>query len=184
MAGQPWNTLDRFLDLRSRWMTLIGEHLETETGEVLEYWRVERADSAIVLPLWHNDLLLPLPMFRPGVGEATLDFPGGRVPTGKTATEVVPGILKKELGIAAEAIAHLKPVNPQGWAINSSFSNQRLYGFVAQLHPDAIVPAELLGARYPATAAGVRELLQPLSCLQCRAVLLEWWQASGLAIEQ
>jgi hypothetical protein len=184
MAEQTWKTLDRFLDLRSRWMTLIGEHLETETGEVLEYWRVERADSAIVLPLWQHHLLLPLPMFRPGVGEATLDFPGGRVPTGKTAAEVVSEILSKELGIPAEAIERLEPVNSQGWAINSSFSNQRLYGFVAQLHSDASVSAALLGARYPATAAGVGELLQQLSCLQCRAVLLEWWQANALAIEE
>ncbi|MGB7415229.1 MAG: hypothetical protein WA902_13575 [Thermosynechococcaceae cyanobacterium] len=40
---------DRFLKLDSPWMTVIGEHLQTQTGEHLEYWRIEKADSVIQL---------------------------------------------------------------------------------------------------------------------------------------
>lgn len=186
MAAQDWKTLDQFLHLRSRWFTLIGEHLETEQGEVLEYWRVERADSVIILTLHQDHFILPPPMFRPGISQATLDFPGGRVPDGKTPDQMILAVLQKELGIDATAIAQLTPINPQGWTVNSSFSNQQLHGFVAQLQPDVEIPAAHVGVKYPATAAGVQDLLQVLTCLQCRALLLEWWlQQSGLSpIEQ
>jgi 8-oxo-dGTP pyrophosphatase MutT (NUDIX family) len=167
-----WRVQDRFLELRSRWTTLIGEHLETEQGEQLEYWRVERADSAIVLPIHRDALLLPAPMYRPGISAATWDFPGGRVPAGETPIHVAPRILRKELGVAPSAIAQITPLNETGWAVNSSFSNQRLYGFVAQLQPEAtLLPTAV---SYPLTETGLRDLLQLLTCLQCRAVLLEW----------
>lgn len=178
-SGSHWQTLDRFLELRSRWTTLIGEHLATEQGEVLEYWRVERADSAIVLPILQQQWLLPLPQYRPGVGAATLDFPGGRVPADKTPLAVVPLILEKELGVQADAIAQITPINATGWAVNSSFSNQRLYGFVAQLQPDANLPADRIGSRYPISHTGMRDLRQVLHCSQCRALLLEWWLQQG-----
>jgi hypothetical protein len=50
-SDQPWRIQDRFLELHSRWMTLIGEHLQDHRGEILKYWRIEKADSVIVLPI-------------------------------------------------------------------------------------------------------------------------------------
>jgi hypothetical protein len=32
-----WQVHDRFLDLKTRWLTLIGEHWNTDQGEQLEY---------------------------------------------------------------------------------------------------------------------------------------------------
>lgn len=179
--NSPWETLDRFVEIDSRWLKLIGEHLRDERGKVLEYWRVEKADSAIALTIQNDKLLLPAPMYRPGLGKATLDFPGGRVSVGQTPVEAVPGILERELGVREEAIARLTPLNPDGWPVNSSFSNQKLYGFAVELHSMAEVSRELLGATYATTPAGIRELLQDLSCLQCRAVLLEWLVANDLS---
>ena len=72
------------------------------------------------------------------------------------------------------AIARIRPLNAIGWAINSSFSNQKLYGFVAELHPKATVNPEHIGAAYSVEPAGIRDLLKKLNCLQCRALLLEW----------
>ncbi|OLP17383.1 NUDIX hydrolase [Leptolyngbya sp. 'hensonii'] len=171
-----WQIHDRFLELRSRWMTLIGEHLLTETGEQLEYWRVERADSVIILPIQADRLLLPPPAYRPGVGHCTLDFPGGRVPTGQTAAEAIPGILQRELGLPPQMIEDLQTLNVEGWPINSSFSNQKLFGFVAEIHPDVRLSPESIGTTVLITEGGIQDLLQHLTCLQCRAVLLEWWQ--------
>ena len=82
--------------------------------------------------------------------------------------------MKRELGVTESAIARIQPLNAIGWAINSSFSNQKLYGFVAELHPTATVNPELLGAEYSITPDGIRDLLKKLTCLQCRALLLEW----------
>jgi len=174
VLGHYWQLRDRFVEMRSPWLTLIGEHLQDERGQVLEYWRIEKADSAVILPILNGHLILPTPNYRPGVGEPTLDFPGGRVAQGQSPSDVVRGILQREIGVASEEIAQITPLNTQGWAVNSSFSNQKLYGFVVNLQPTATIPANRIAATYPITQQGIHTLLQDLSCLQCRAVLMEW----------
>ena len=174
MNAKDWQIHDRFLELNSRWITLIGEHLQDPQGRVLEYWRVEKAHSVIILPIQNHQLILPPPMYRPGVGRATWDFPGGRVPAEKKPDEIASVILQRELGVVAEEIARLTPLNNQGWAVNSSFSNQKLYGFVANLQPTAQIIPEFIGSIYPTTKEGIQSLLKSLTCLQCRAVLMEW----------
>jgi hypothetical protein len=77
VLGHYWQLRDRFVEMRSPWLTLIGEHLQDERGQVLEYWRIEKADSAVILPILNGHLILPTPNYRPGVGEPTLDFPVG-----------------------------------------------------------------------------------------------------------
>jgi hypothetical protein len=176
MKSADWQIRDRFLELRSPWLTVIGEHLqEPQQGQILEYWRVEKADSAIVLPIQNHQLILPPPTYRPGVGKATLDFPGGRIPAGEQPIAVVPTILQRELGVAVEDIAQIAPLNDRGWAVNSSFSNQKLYGFVANLHSTAKIPANFVGDSYATNDSDIQSLLKSLTCLQCRALLLEWW---------
>lgn len=175
-TGQPWQQQSyRIFEIRSDWLTLIGEHLQDEQGKILEYWRVEKADSAIILAIQNHHLILPPPMYRPGLQTVTLDFPGGRVPPTENPTAAVANILHRELGIAKEGIAQITPLNTQGWAVNSSFSNQRVYGFVAELHLTIEIPPAKIGSTYPTTPAGIQSLLNSLTCLQCRAMLLEWW---------
>ncbi len=58
---RPWQTLDKFVEISSPWLKLIGEHLRDDRQRVIEYWRVEKADSAIALTLQNDKLLLPLP---------------------------------------------------------------------------------------------------------------------------
>ncbi|MEQ8963100.1 MAG: NUDIX hydrolase [Coleofasciculus sp. C2-GNP5-27] len=171
---RPWQTLDRFVEIRSPWLTLIGEHLQDDQGRILDYWRVEKADSVVIVTIQAGKFLLPAPTYRPGVREATLDFPGGRVNPEQTPVTAVPGIVSRELGVSEDAIATLTPLNSTGWAINSSFSNQSLYGFVAELDPAVAVNPNRIDTTYPTTSAGIHSLLQELTCLQCRAVLLEW----------
>ncbi len=178
-SALAWERGDRFFELQSPWLTLIGEHWRDDRQQSLEYWRVEKADSAIVLPLCQGQLLLPPPSYRPGLGKSTLDFPGGRVPVGQSAAAAIPTIVQRELQIPPDSIQQLDPLNSEGWAVNSSFSNQRLYGFVAQLDA-AILATEVAPhwLHYATTPAGVRDLLAVLTCLQCRALLLEWWLAN------
>ena len=170
-----WKTLERFVEIRSPWLTLIGEKLQDERQQILDYWRVEKADSVVIITIQNDRFLLPKSYYRPGLGRATLDFPGGRVLPKQTAVDAVPKILSRELGIGESDIIDLKPLNKIGWAINSSFSNQKLYGFVAEIGSEITVTPELLTpAIYTTNAIGVNNLLQDLTCLQCRAVLLEW----------
>jgi hypothetical protein len=96
--------------------------------------------------------------------------------------DVVISILRRELGVASNNVQSIQMLNQQnGWPINSSFSNQELYGFVATLQEDCqLDPSRLHRISYVADDRGqVRTLLTELSCLQCRAVLLEWMFATS-----
>lgn len=167
-----WRSLDELVRIQSKWLTVIAEKWLTDAGETLEYWRVEKADSAIVLPLQGNDLICLPPTFRVGVRRATVDFPGGRVGADQDPIASVPQILTRELGITPEAIQAIIPISEQPWPINSAFSNQRVWGFVAELTPRAKIPK--VGGKFRLGSADISQLLAQLECLQCRAVLLEW----------
>ncbi len=171
MNEQPWQFQETILSLQTGWLTLLGEKLKTPQGELLDYWRVEKADSVIVLPVYQQHLLLPPPVYRPGVGRFTWDFPGGRRSDDQNLQDAATAILERELGVAG----CLSPINQVGWPINSSFSNQHLYGFVAEIRSDAVLIPDKLGATYPLTNQGIQSLLNRLICLQCRSLLMEWW---------
>lgn len=180
MTSQPWETLSRFVAISSPWLTLFGEKLKDDQGQILDYWRVEKADSVIVIPVQNQFLLFPKSSYRPGIQKITLDFPGGRITPNLTPTQGAFRVLQKELGIPQTDQITLKPINSQGWSVNSSFSNQQLYGFVAELAHDLAVESEYLDSSYPLTPEGIDSLLGELTCLQCRALLLEWLYQSDL----
>lgn len=162
-----WSLEDRFLTLTTHWVSLVGERYTDHRGERLEYYRAERADSVIVLPV-HGDALLCAPRtFRPGIGETTLDFPGGRV-QGSSVEEAARRILLRELNLSADMVLDLRLMNRGGWPVDSSFSDQRLFGAVARLHADPL--PESAGERHPLKES----LLHELECAQCRLVLLHY----------
>ena len=178
-TSSSWQFKETILSLKTGWLTLFGEKLETPQGETLDYWRIEKADSIIVLPVYQQQLLLPPPVYRPGVGQFTWDFPGGRHCDEQNLYEAATAILERELGVANSMVSSLSSINQTGWLINSSFSNQRLYGFVAELKPDSVLVPEKMGATYPLTPSDVQALLDKLLCLQCRSLLMEWWTTEG-----
>lgn len=174
-----WSYLGCFTELRSPWLRVLGEHWQDHQQQNLEYWRVEKADAIIILPLLGNQLLLAPPQFRPGLQALTWDFPGGRLLDPQQKAETIYAILQRELGVPPTAIAGFQALNPEAWPINSSFSNQKLYGFVATLDPQT--PHE--GEAFPLTASGLKTLLDRLVCLQCRALLLEFiWRSADLSV--
>lgn len=176
MVMTDWKRLAESVRVSSQWVTLIGERWLCDKGKELEYWRVEKVDSVIVLPLQAGYVFCVKPTFRPGVGRATLDFPGGRLPDGKEPREIAPALLQRELAIPPEAISCLEPLNSAKWVINSSFSNQGLWAFVAEIDPAFAIPEAGIGPKALADAAGCSQLMTDLDCLQCRAVLMEWQQ--------
>ena len=171
----PWTCVDRFAELKTPWLTLIGEKWLDDQQQSLDYWRVEKADSLIILPQQGDRLLLPTPMFRPGIGAATWDFPGGRLLDREQIMETLQQILQRELAIPAPAILKTQAINTEGWLVNSSFSNQKLYGYWAEIDPDYELPKTAIGAAFQ-IPQDFPQLLQRLTCLQCRALFLEWQQ--------
>jgi hypothetical protein len=74
-----WQVLSRMVEVRTPWMSMIGERWREGAGRELEYWRVEKPDSLLVVTVHDGRLIAPVRAFRPGVGRTTLDFAGGRL---------------------------------------------------------------------------------------------------------
>lgn len=179
-----WNHLSEFVSIRSPWLKLVGEKVRDDRGHVLDYWRVEKDNSAVILTLHRDRVILPRPSYRPGLGRVTLDFPGGRIPNdAQDPIHVVPTILQRELGVNnSDDIQSIDRLNVEGWPINSSFNNQVLFGFVVTLNPRVSLSTSKLyrEASYSTQSPeDMTKLLQDIVCLQCRSVLLQWMSTSS-----
>jgi hypothetical protein len=172
-GGEIWERTGTVVTIGSPWVTMHCERWRDAAGAAIDYWRVEHDHSLIVLPLYAEQILLPAPMFRPGLGRPTLDLPGGRLPESKPPEEAALAILRRELGLDPALVNNLTPLNTEGWPVNSSFNNQLLFGMVATIDSQADLPPGT-ASRYPADRVGLRQLLADLSCLQCRAVVYEY----------
>ncbi len=127
------------------------------------------------ITLQNSRFVLPLPSYRHGFGQSTLDFPGGRILPELSPSASAFHILNRELQIEESNIISLEPINQTPLVINSSFSNQKLYGFVAQINPDIEINPDLLNPTiYSTSPESITNLIQDLICLQCRSLLLEW----------
>lgn len=174
-----WTLLECFAEIKNPWLTLKGERWQDSQARRLDYWRVEKADSLVVLPQQGDRLLLPHPIFRPGIGRATWDFPGGRLTNLTKAELTLAEILHRELEVPAYAIAEIVPLNASGWPVNSSFSNQKLYGYWVKIDEDFLLNPGAIGAEFQVPSQ-LADLLRILDCLQCRALLREWQQINTL----
>lgn len=172
---QRWDFLSRIVEIRSPWLSMIGERLRDGAGQELEYWRVEKPDSLVVITVREGRLILPRRSYRPGVGRTTLDFAGGRLEDPSLIAETAQAIVRREFKLSGgDLFASRESLNHIGWDVDSSSSSQRAYGIAAELRQDVLIADDDIGASYPATILGGRELLRDLVCVQCRAVLYEW----------
>lgn len=169
-----WRLLGSIATIQSPWVTVKCERWQDNENIELDYWRVSRPDSVIVIPIHEGFFLLPHPIFRPGVEECTWDFPGGRVRDGFSHEEMAVQLLNKELSIRQEDIDSITPINSQGYIVDSSFSSQRVWGYLAKLAKSTKLNEDAIGWKVPITKEGTAELLEKLDCLQCRALLLEF----------
>ena len=136
---EAWTCLGEIATISSPWVSFYCERLRDSNGQILDYWRVQKSASCIILVVSADGrLILPKPQYRPGIGRATLDFCGGRCDDAEDPRDAVVKILQRELQIDLEKdVASLMPLNEMGgWVVNSSFSNQLLFGFVANLKED------------------------------------------------
>ena len=169
-----WKLQSRLVEVRNQWANLIGERwLDAEEHEI-DYWRVENADSLIVMIVSGDELVLPVPVFRPGVGRATLDFCGGRLVDTADIVGEANRIVARELGLdVPDPFGSLQLVNPSGWETNSSLESQRVFGVVAKLRAGLSLDSSKVGAIFPCNESGIAGLLDQMTCLQCRGVLAE-----------
>ena len=172
----PWRVVETLAEVRSPWIAVVGERLEESSGRQVDYWRIEKADSVVAVTILDGSLILPRPTYRPGVGRTTLDLPGGRLEKGGPVLDVAAEAVCRELGLPGpEHILRATLLSEVGWDVDSSTSDQKLFGVVLELVGGAPLDPSLVGASYPANEAGVGALLGDVTCLQCRSVVREWW---------
>jgi hypothetical protein len=169
VPSQPRKRIDSTVVLQSRWMTLYKDHLLSNGGYVLEYLRVDRSDSVIVLVRQAGKFVLPEPQFRPGIGERTLDFPGGRI-DGTEPAICAELTVRRELQLAEDVHVQLDQLTARPFFVDSAFSSQKVFGFISEFPEGISLPGKLYTTN---------ELLEQLQCLQCRAMLLEWRYHTG-----
>ena len=174
MTSINWKLLETLARVENQWISLIGERLIDEQGQSINYWRVERSDSVIVIPVHRQQILLPKPFYRHGVGLQTYDFPGGRHNGNKEPVDTAYQVLHRELKVKASAVDHMTFLNPEGWLVDSSFSSQKVFAFEAHISEDASVSPEVVDISQPANRTGAAIILEKLNCLQCRCALMEW----------
>lgn len=171
-TGNNLNKIKEVFHLKSKWLTLFCEEWKSEDGALFEYWRIEKADSLIVVPRFENQFVFPQPIFRPGVNKTTLDFPGGRLDNNlgeETLINRAKDILCDELCITDNQIRNIELITPTGKAVNSSFNNQKLYVVSAELQALGKVDEKRL-ILYKQVDSTI--LLEKLECMQCSYALM------------
>ncbi len=173
MDSNNWQVINKFVEIKSQWLTLIGEKIRDHQGKILDYWRVEKDDSLIIITKYKNSLVFPKQTFRVGINLVTLDFPGGRVGKEDNLEDTAYKILQRELNLTSDQINFISPINHNGFIINSSFSNQKLWGFFCEINPHISLESLSVGAIYALHSSDFQRLLGDLQCLQCRSLLFE-----------
>jgi hypothetical protein len=124
----------------TNWVRLIGESYTDQDGKDIEYYRVEKTDSVIVLPIQDSAL----------------------------------AILGRELGVSADRIEDMQVMDSQGWPINSSFSNQKLFGLIAYMSSGLDDSSANTGGCFSINPESISDLLARIDCAQCRLVLFHY----------
>lgn len=165
VASQPKKKLDSSIVVDAKWVTVRKDHYLSNGGQTLEYWLVERSDSAIILVRQGGKFVLGDQQMRPGVEQQTLDFPGGRV-NGDDPKAAAEQCVRREFQLDVNVgLPRLELVFNEPLFVDSAFSNQKVYAYTVDVPEDVA----LEGTRYT-----TEQLFERLQCLQCRAALLEW----------
>lgn len=183
MGSAVYTVEKNLIEINTNWVKIVGEQIRDEKGQTLDYWRVEKDNSLIVIPFYKQQFMLPGLVYRHGINRKTYDFPGGRIPRDGNIEMESAIILEREIGIGKDKIQDIKQLNSVGWPINSAFSNQELFCTVASISESLNIKDLQDVQLFPRSKKGIMELRKNLSCLQCRAALLEWCFGNDMKIE-
>lgn len=156
--------IENILTLKSKWVDIYCDKWKDGT-QILDYWRVEKLDSIIILPIFENEFILPKKQYRVGIDAFTLDFPGGRRSHTNLA-DSAKEILIRELEISEKNINGIVALGNKKFIVNSSFNSQCVSYYVAYLK-DIVNLKDCI--RY---SIDDNALQDDLECLQCAFGLL------------
>lgn len=83
-----------------------------ETGETATFYVIENRDWVNIIPVTESGQVVLIEQFRHGIGQVTLEIPGGIVDKGETPDECARRELKEETGFVAGKMVYLGQSRP------------------------------------------------------------------------
>ena len=111
---------------RNQWMNVREAEIERSNGAHGIYGVVEKADSAILLPIADGRVFM-VEQYRYPIGENSLEFPQGSLErSGVDPAEIARQELQAETGLIAQELECLGMIH-----IACAYTNQKTYAFLA-----------------------------------------------------
>jgi ADP-ribose pyrophosphatase len=124
-SPRPWRTLSTQTAFDHPWYRLRRDVVELPDGSILDdYFIAERSDVAIVVAVTEESEILLARQYKHGIGEVTIELPGGVIEDGEPAIAAAERELREELGYACDQL------EPLGTLLHApSNATNRIYGF-------------------------------------------------------
>jgi len=97
------------------------------TGQVKPFYAIEATDWVNVVPLTANDEIVMVRQHRHGLGDVTLEIPGGMIDPGETPEVAAARELTEESGYRAATVRPIGDLNP-----NPAVFGNRVHTFLAE----------------------------------------------------
>lgn len=124
----PWTVRSSEYALDEPWYKVRRDVVQLPDGTLIDYYRAERPDVAVVLPVTPEGDVLLVRQYKHGAGVVTLELPGGLIDPGEAPLAAAARELREETGFASSLA-----LEPLGWVYaDASKSTERVFSFVAR----------------------------------------------------
>jgi ADP-ribose pyrophosphatase len=128
MRPQPWKVISSKRDASYRVFSLRTDRaVSPRTGRTHRFFILESPSWVNVIPLTPENEVVLVRQYRHGIGEVTLEIPGGLVEDGDTPQAAAQRELYEETGYKAAEMVLLGCVHP-----NPAIQSNRCYTFLAK----------------------------------------------------
>ena len=128
MPPKPWDVVSSQKDRSYRVFSLRTDRaISPRTGKEHNFFILESTSWVNIIPLTSDGKVVMVRQYRHGIGEVTLEIPGGLVEESDTPETAAMRELAEETGYTARKVISLGNVQP-----NPAIQNNRCYSFLAR----------------------------------------------------